>query len=98
MIENDSNPGRKAHSAAFNIYAALPEEAWARVWPIDPRGINMCPVKRTITAEEKFYRENPLLRPSREEIALQYVIKTWTSEDEKQVRLQAWKRFHRDRS
>ena len=84
--------------AAF--YAALPEIVWARSWPVEPVLIIARPVERQIaveTAEERFYRDNPHLRPSRKEIAQQAIMKSWTIDDDKRVRLHAWKRFHRVR-
>ena len=91
MMETESNP------AAF--YAALPEEAWARSWPVVPVLITDRPVERQVveTAEERFWRENPHLRPSRKDLALLAIKKDWTPQDDKRVRLQAWKRFHRGR-
>ncbi len=92
MMETESNP------AAF--YAALPEEAWARSWPVVPVLVTECPVKRTLTEEEKaalWLSSGMAPKGTARALSQTGVIKDWTPEDDRRERHQVWKRFHRGR-
>ena len=85
-------------SAAF--YAALPQEAWARSWPVVPVLVTECPVKRTLTEEEKaalWLSSGMAPKGTARALSQTGVIKSWTSEDDRRVRLKRWKQFHRRR-
>ena len=92
MMETESNP------AAF--YAALPEEAWARSWPVVPVLITDRPVERTLTEEEKaalWLSSGKAPKGTARALSQTGVIKAWTSQDDRRERHQVWKRFHRGR-
>lgn len=85
-------------SAAF--YAALPEVVWARSWPVQPAPIAERPVERALSEEEKaalWLSSGMAPKGTARAISETGVIKAWTTKDDKRVRHQAWKRFHRVR-
>jgi hypothetical protein len=92
MIENDSRDLQR-------FYAALSEETWARVWPVNPTIVILDPVK-VLTPEEQaalWLASGQAPKGTVRALSQTGIIKAWTSEDDKRVRLLAWKRFHRVR-